>query len=67
MYITSDLFGGNTAYNHRDTVNSPYWAAMADSTHTAGLGKRKRLEGEDGHSAYGMPPIGQQDSGTDFD
>ncbi|KAF2035740.1 hypothetical protein EK21DRAFT_53670 [Setomelanomma holmii] len=54
MYITSDLFGGTSTHQHNDTNPATQWTIMADSPHTAGLGKRKRLEGEDGPNRYGQ-------------
>jgi hypothetical protein len=53
VYITSDLFGGASTHNFEDTAASTHWTSMTDSPHTAGLGKRKRLEGDDGPSLYG--------------
>lgn len=50
VYITSDLFSGPSAQHLRDTAASMHWTSMTDSPHTAGLGKRKRLEGDDGPS-----------------
>jgi hypothetical protein len=56
MYITSELFGGSSTHNYRDSAPSTYWATMTDSPHTAGLGKRKRLDGEEASSTYGCQP-----------
>jgi hypothetical protein len=52
MYITSDLFGGTPSHTRNDTNIWNQCTVMADSTHTASLGKRKRLEGEDPSSRY---------------
>ncbi|KAH7086926.1 hypothetical protein FB567DRAFT_444110 [Paraphoma chrysanthemicola] len=47
MYITSDLFGGASTHARNDTSVWNQCTVMADSPHAAGLGKRKRLDGED--------------------
>jgi hypothetical protein len=52
MYITSDLFSGNTNHNRVDPTPSTFWNTMADLPHTAGLGKRKRHEAEEGPNTY---------------
>ncbi|KAF2831546.1 hypothetical protein CC86DRAFT_342459 [Ophiobolus disseminans] len=48
VYITSDLFGSASTHGRGDTATPTYWTSMADSPHPAGLGKRKRLEGDEG-------------------
>lgn len=51
VYITSDLFGPAT----HDRAHNPtptFWPAMANTQHTAALGKRKRHDGEEGPSRY---------------
>lgn len=67
MYITSELFGGpgDAARLHCNNTASTYWNAMADSPIVAGLGKRKRLEGEQDPSAYGGNTRHPNDSETD--
>ncbi|KAH7379191.1 hypothetical protein DE146DRAFT_682332 [Phaeosphaeria sp. MPI-PUGE-AT-0046c] len=53
MYITSDLFqvGGDAARLHCNDTTPAYWTAMSDASPMVGLGKRKRLEGEQDPSA----------------
>lgn len=53
MYITSELFGGEPARLHYNNSTSLHWDMMVDSppAPVGGLGKRKRLEGDQDPSA----------------
>lgn len=66
VYITSDLFGGASTHNRGDTATSTYWTSTADSPHTAGLGKRKRLEGDEGPNSYESCPTSYRDAKLTF-
>jgi hypothetical protein len=52
VYITSDLFGPNTPHERQYDESPNYWHAMAHEQHAAGLGKRKRMAGDDGPQQY---------------
>ncbi|KAI4921366.1 hypothetical protein J4E85_008711 [Alternaria conjuncta] len=48
VYITSDLFGPNTPHERQYDTTTSYWHTMGHDQHAAGLGKRKRMAGDDG-------------------
>jgi hypothetical protein len=52
VYITSDLFGPNTTHDWQQDNATNYWPAMTNDQHAAGLGKRRRLAGDDGPQMY---------------
>lgn len=69
MYITSELFGGLGDAGHLHCNNNAslsYWNMMVDSPPVAGLGKRKRLEGDVDPSAYDSNTKDQDSSETDY-
>ena len=61
VYITSDLFGLTTTHDGGHSSMPTLWPTMASPQHTAGLGKRKRHDGEEGPSTYVNCPLPRAD------